>query len=298
MTRDRKTDFERKPFSDVLWEKSDAPKLLWHYTDALGLIGIANSKSLWCTEHRFLNDREEITIFVNEFHNRLREVLKDRLSGEEIEKALELSNLYRTWYVFVSSFCTDSDRNEHWHQYAKRAGYALGFDAQMLRSLARRQQFMLGPVLYGSEPALNIATGYIEDYLSSWQSFTSPLSTDALNKLVHSIISVILQIAAFFKHRYFEREHEWRLIKVLGVADEETISCRTSKSFGLISYCSLDFKGETEAEFPKNLIPRIIVGPGNETVDFLRNQNVLLVFNKNGFETGVSDSSSSLRFAD
>ncbi len=291
-------DAERKSFSDVLWETSDVPELLWHYTNALGLLGIAKSKSLWCTEHRFLNDREEITIFVNQFHNRLREVLKDRLSRQEIENALELSNLYRTWYIFVCAFCKDSDRNEHWHQYAKRAGYALGFDGQTLYSLARRQGFMLGPVLYGSEPAVNIATGYVQDYLSTWQSFTSPLSRDALERLVRSIMNVILQVAAFFKHRYFEREHEWRLVKVAKVADEENISCRASRSFGLVSYCSLDFKGDTEAEFPKDLVPRVIVGPGNETVDFLRNQNVLLIFNKNGFTTSVSDSNSSLRFAD
>jgi hypothetical protein len=228
----------------------------------------------------------------------LRVILKDRLSGQEIDKALELSNLYRTWYIFVCAFCKDSDRNEHWHQYAKRAGYALGFDTQMLRSLARGQGFMLSRVLYGAEIALKIATGYVEDHLSSWQSFRSALSVDELNRLVRSIINVILQVAPFFKHEYFEREHEWRLVKVVGVADEDIISVRASKSFGLISYCSLDFKGDTEAEFPKDLIPRVSVGPGNETVDFLRNQNVGLIFNKNGLVTSAFDSRSSLRFAD
>jgi hypothetical protein len=157
---------------------------------------------------------------------------------------------------------------------------------------------MLSPVLYGSESALNIASGLVEDQLSTWQSFTSPLSKGDLEKLVRAIINVILQVGAFFKHRYFERENEWRLVKVLGLADQANIFYCGSKSFGLISRCRLNFQGETEKASPKNLIPRIIVGPGNETVDFLRNQNVRLLFDQAGFDTGVSDSSSSLRFAD
>src|SRR5437016_2137797 len=35
------------------------PSTLWHYTSHTGFQGIINSKKIWATEFRFLNDRQE-----------------------------------------------------------------------------------------------------------------------------------------------------------------------------------------------------------------------------------------------
>lgn len=300
------TDIAKKSladsYADLLWERSTVPDHLWHYTDGAGLLGIANSRSLWCTEYRYLNDREEISTYAAQLQSYLRAALKDRLSSEDVDLIVGTSGLYAAWHVFVCSFCTDADRNEHWHQYAKKAGYALGFNPHTLRSLARTQGFALGPMIYGVDKALNIATAAVNDQLAVWHSFTSPLKTDERPKLSHFVSKLILSFAPFFKQESFQRENEWRLVKMTGIDDAGSI--RASKPFGLISYYEFNFNSTSNAQalgtepVPIDLIPRIIIGPGNETVGLPRVDNPYTLLLRSGFETLVSESKSSLRFVD
>jgi hypothetical protein len=82
-----------------------------------------------------------------------------------------LSACGTTWNVFVGSFCMEGDRNDLWSQYATQAGYALGFDPSILRSLARRQGFALSPVLYGDDKAVAFAESIVKDHEHVWRSF-------------------------------------------------------------------------------------------------------------------------------
>jgi Protein of unknown function (DUF2971) len=263
-------------FTDFVWEKFVVPEHLWHYTDGAGLLGIAKSKSLWCTEYRHLNDRDEISTFAIRLQNYLQQKLKDIWDSEDANLLAETSNLYRTWNVFICSFCTEADRNEHWHQYARKAGYALAFDPLALRSLARAQDFALGPVIYGEDKALSIATAVIEDQLSVWQSFKSPLAGDAPLKLTNFICRLILNFAPFFKPESFEREKEWRLVKITVQHGDGNMLFRASKAFGLLGYYEFKFKTDSHGKagsVPRKLIPRLVTGPGNETEGWLLSVN-------------------------
>lgn len=126
-------DKEEK-FPDLLWDRRPTPEYLWHYTDGNGILGIANSRSLWCTEYRHLNDRQEIYTFASRFQSCLQAELKDKLSPDDIDKIVSAFGLYQTWPVFVCSFCADADRNEHWHQYLEKLG---------MRSALIQQSFAL-----------------------------------------------------------------------------------------------------------------------------------------------------------
>ena len=46
-----------------IWEEH---KKLYHYTNWDGLLGILNTKRLWATHYRFLNDSSEFTLFRDE----------------------------------------------------------------------------------------------------------------------------------------------------------------------------------------------------------------------------------------
>ena len=292
---------ETKPagrsYADVMWENANTPSQLWHYTDSAGLLGIATSKSLWCTEYRYLNDREEMVTFATQLQVRLRETFKEFLRKEDVDLVANLSNMYITWNVFVCSFCKEPDRNEHWQQYARRAGYALGFDPHVLRSLAQAQGFVLAPLLYGEDTALNVANGVLQDHLSLWKLFKSPLAPEDARNLTRTICDVILHFAPFFKHGSFRHEKEWRLAKITDVDGAGKMLFRTSKPLGLINY--YEFKFETEpGKVPANLIPRVVIGPGNDTVGWTRANNPLTLLERSGFTTLVSESESSLRFHD
>src|SRR5205823_4240264 len=137
------------------------------------------------------NDRDELSTFATRLQDYLRKELKDRLSDEDLSLVVGASRLYQTWNVFICSFCADSDRNEHWHQYARRAGYAIGFDPNALRSLAHAQGFVLAPMIYGEDRAFNIATGVIQDQHSVWDSVKSPLSIEDKQKLTRLVCNLI-----------------------------------------------------------------------------------------------------------
>jgi hypothetical protein len=251
-----------------------------------------------------LNDSAEVSVFANLIQKPLAEELKNHLSDKDVQTIVSTSGLYTTWSVFVCSFCTDGDRNEHWHQYAKRAGYALGFDPQRLRSIAKPQGFSLAPVIYGEEAALNIATAVVQDRRSTWQSFKSPLTVENTKKLSNYVCRLILSFAPFFKSSSFEREVEWRLVKVDLHENTEKMKFRANKIFGLMGYYEFHFKVDDRGKLrrtgsvPPNLIPRLMVGPGNETSGWLRSVNPYALLKQNGFETLVSQTKSSLRITD
>jgi hypothetical protein len=84
------------------------------------------------------------------------------------------------------------------------------------------------------------------------------------------------------------------LIKLMGVDKADGTQFRSSAAFGILNYYELQFDaGQTTS---RELIPRIMIGPGNETVGFMRAHVPSTLFEKLGFCTLVEESKSSLRF--
>ncbi len=101
--------------------------LLYHYTSLKGLCGILNSRKLWASHARCLNDTSEIDYP----HNLLTRVLA-HLNAERRPELVErfLAELaVRTEHlptVYVASFTKRGDRLSQWDRYAPE-GYSLGF---------------------------------------------------------------------------------------------------------------------------------------------------------------------------
>src|SRR4051794_16102409 len=127
MTKPAKPKSLTESLATLLWERSAPPEILWHYTNGDGLVGIADGQTLWCSEYRHLNDVAEVSTFAVRMQKHLRDELRHHLSADDVERIVNGSDLYASWNAYICSFCSDADRNEHWHQYARKAGYALGF---------------------------------------------------------------------------------------------------------------------------------------------------------------------------
>jgi len=116
-----------------------SPDLLWHYTDAGGLLGIVQDELLWATDTRFLNDATEL-------HYGL-DLARDSLRGYAAHAGLKLNTvrfltgladpdqadvpgfLRAHLDIYVTCFCQDGDLLSQWRAYAGRdsaGGYALG----------------------------------------------------------------------------------------------------------------------------------------------------------------------------
>ena len=62
---------ERLPtYSKVLDRRT--PSVLFHYTTPIGLLGISQSKQIWATDLRFLNDKKEFQHSLDIIHSILK----------------------------------------------------------------------------------------------------------------------------------------------------------------------------------------------------------------------------------
>ncbi|MCP3389983.1 DUF2971 domain-containing protein [Bradyrhizobium sp. CCGB12] len=290
------------PISNYIWETQTPPSLLWHYTNADALLGIARNQVLWCTEYRYLNDRKEISAFAIHLIARIREELVAIFGRETSDSIAEfVTTLYNTWNIFICSFCLDADRNEHWYQYAGKAGYSLGFDTYQLKALADSQGFTLGPTLYGESTAINIATAVLKDNLHKLEAIERPITESNYNEVVSFLCRLTLGYAPFFKAESFEREREWRLVRATGIDGDNKMQFRSKLPFGLVGYLPFSLLAKKERQDQPNhnerntLIPRLMIGPGNETTEFTRAAHAYRLLAQNGFDAEVGETSSSLR---
>src|SRR5690625_2184330 len=79
------TEIERKPM--------EGQDLIYHYTNADGMLGIIRNRKLWAIDFSFMNDPGEVRYVSQELHGRLSSIHND--PSHEISKFLEfLSNEY------------------------------------------------------------------------------------------------------------------------------------------------------------------------------------------------------------
>ena len=284
--------------ADILYDgarnQGSVPDRLWHYTDSSGLLGIAKSKALWCTDYRFLNDREEIKYFAKRFYPAVAGALREHFSQADLTKIIEFSEMNMIFNTYICSFCSDSDNDEHWFHYGGKAGYSLGFDLAQLRSLAQEQGFALAPVRYckNALELVEVARAILQDRRSIWENHKSPLDADTKFALSAFMGQIVLSYGPFFKSNYFEFEKEWRLVKM--EYNKDKVRFRSSKAFGLISY--REFQLIPKAEKDNNVVTQIYIGPGNEAIDFPMWDNPYTLFKANGFTLQAGHSKSNLLF--
>jgi hypothetical protein len=143
------------------------PWLLYHYTDAAGLLGIVSSNRLWASDASFLNDPSEGLLFPQ----RIIEFMPQKPGGltaleEHIIVLFEegLRNHPKPVSAFTTSFCDDGDLLSQWRGYGSfGSGYAIGFEPD---SLVHVQLAQLVEVQYGFESirelAIDILSVFVE----------------------------------------------------------------------------------------------------------------------------------------
>jgi hypothetical protein len=117
------------------------PGKLWHYTSIQGFQAIVASKSMWATDLRFLNDREEF-IHTRSIASKVVAATPELdvngfLNREFLAKAVTLafdSGPLANSQVFVASFSAAEDQLGQWRGYSYGStGVSLGFDLTAFR---------------------------------------------------------------------------------------------------------------------------------------------------------------------
>lgn len=181
---------------------SDTYKHLYHYTTWEGLQGILESRTLWATHFKFLNDNTEMALFMSE---RLPDLLfpvvlekyqeflnenpqskkmfekdrKDIIACAKYDTSILIKSLYDPLQeqIYVSSFCGESKNpyiNENgllsqWRAYGKNGGFAIVLDTEKLEEAINIEH---NNFAYGYTSIADVVYNHKEDF------FTKELSTN------------------------------------------------------------------------------------------------------------------------
>lgn len=240
------------------------PSVLYHYTSGPGLIGILQSKSIWATNIRFLNDSTEYSLalklaqeviqnLIEDAHNKfdlgLYNVLKEKLAGEKGQGE-----------VYVSSFTENGDQLSQWRAYCPPAGgYAIGFKSKSLmepggsnsdRFLARctydlpSQKELIRNLI---QTVAEFAEGSVHDHVTHDRVFRESF------KLLGRLLPLV---APALKDSSFSEEQEWRLVRLPSSFEDGTQQFRQGRSM-LIPYYQHSFPTENGTA----PIEELVVGP-------------------------------------
>ena len=253
---------------------------LHHYTNADGLFGIIDNEELWASKIQFLNDTSEFLHFIDITKNEINlkkaepSVTKDQTSFYEIAEE-SLDNIIQI-NAFICSFSEEPDKLSQWRGYG---GFSIGFNFDKLKS-SISQNFYLKRCIYDPVEQRKKCVellDYFENRYNLFKVKLPPVDREgALKATLQQFNENISLMGLFMKHKSFEEEHEWRLIRYNSSIDSAMGMKFRPRNNKIIPYCSIDLKNE-----PDLMIDNILIGPNgqknliNHSLDlFLRNKNL------------------------
>jgi hypothetical protein len=199
--------------------------ILYHYTDQRGLLGILDSKSIWATHVRYLNDSSEykhgldiVRRLVREFTIDLSSVITGESSGVASERTGAIMrevmggtlDLVDKMSVFVASFFDSTgdfsglhhqdagDNLSQWRAYSKgSAGFSLGFDKEALISHLRQQSDELEVPIVGAncEYREDLQELYLQEKVAEVAPIILKHLNDAMDEINYRSMPTILSSA-------------------------------------------------------------------------------------------------------
>lgn len=252
----------------------DVPSILYHYTDAAGIVGIVEKGELWASDALFVNDSTELVYIRGVLADVLAELNRtyahDRVviaTLDGVERAVWgfVSELFD---VYVSCFCEDGDLLSQWRGYPSAGGgYAIGFRPGALSGMA-----MLRRVIYDEEAQRDLLRALIDSLCRAMEGIPVTdlehyLELASAKHLAH-IGTALVECSFCFKHRKFREEAEWRLVR-LRVRDPDVMpseeelhpwpKLRPTRT-GLLPYVIVKLARDADGNEP---ISEVVVGPGS-----------------------------------
>jgi Protein of unknown function (DUF2971) len=246
------------------------PKLLYHYTDSAGLIGILDTQELWATHADYLNDSREMQygrdLIVSELDS-----ARNNAPTESAQSCLEQTALCITvgnpdFDHYLVCFCEKGDLLSQWRGYGDRgAGYAIGFDLLEFMKLVGLPQ----PVVY--EPRrqrrdVSLLASMTVAAIDGYADLTgNVLSEQEIRDAAADLAAALsTEYVARFKSPHFKEEKEWRQI-IVEYPNRETPSlaptCFRSNSSMPIPFKKVSPRNLHEGGQPLLPVRQVVVGP-------------------------------------
>ena len=222
---------------------------LYHYTSQVGMLGMAQHKSLWLTNILYMNDSEEyfygLTIIkevILEFYD---DYLLSRLNSHEVS-----FQKYPTQFSF--SLSESKDLLSQWRGYCPNGGASLEISDETIQFiLNENDNFRIEKCIYQREEIAKLVIDNIvqispDDYKLEAEMEKERGPNKARSRRPSDIIEKIFYYLPFIKHPGFSEEKEWRIVNtphynqpMSSISNE--ISFRPGKR-GLIPYLDISLK--------------------------------------------------------
>lgn len=230
-------------------------RTLYHYTTQEGLLGIIESRSIWASEIRYLNDTTEFQTGLEVVSAALRARLDDIGSDEGDARGEAIFRDFATVEeakVFVLSLTEKGDDLSQWRAYGgSHSGFSIGFDIEGLKVLAAEHSFSLERCLY-DVPEQNVLAETIVNSALAWLTAGDRMTQRRRREFRRSMI----QTAPLFKDYRFRDEQEWRLVSVSHEVTTPEIGFRSGISTIIPHYCLPLFAADGSCP-----LSSVIVGP-------------------------------------
>jgi hypothetical protein len=248
-------------------------KLVWHYTNGAGFLGILQSATIYASQVSALNDKTETKYATDIYKNAVQELIKERADDHDavtfLNAVLEFvkdnpdSPAHGISKFFVTCFSGDEDELTQWDRYGKPNGYALGFRA---RGLWREPTSQLYRVIYDRDKQLRaakrIAAATLDFYREglTGERLEDPAEWGRVFFLAWD--EWVYKLAPLAKDIKWKAENEFRLVHELKPSEFSKVRF-VQKPTILARYLPLDTPAWVKRRSPLLPIAKVRIGPGN-----------------------------------
>lgn len=263
---------------------SETPPILYHYCNSKAFKSIIETKCIWISNMRFMNDYIEHNWLVSLAMDRLKELLKvdEDPFYEKLFNALQTPFSYEP---YCGCFSSVGDLLSQWRAYADDGhGFAIGFKTKGIKistsdpilSIYDEESIGLRKVIYDKTEQQHDIDRLIDEYIYHVTKYAYDK-----NETTNIALKSFWRRSIVCKNPAFSEEKEWRIVYTPPIDIRKKISTlkfRETRN-NLIPYFSLEF-GELNDQCP---IAEIVLGPKN---DAKNNKDILSLFlERNGYAT-------------
>ncbi|GAB95783.1 hypothetical protein BJY21_001226 [Kineosphaera limosa] len=263
-----------------------ADGLVWHYTDAAGLLSITSNHVLWATASGFLNDALEVELGVTRMKEALevkaagsddvvRRFIEERLRSELMKPSTASPTLF-----FILSAAQHWDLLAMWRCYGGRGeSYAIGLDPHAplavltepgvdVSPLTTGDGYVThrpwAPVRYDLAEQRALAEAVVEGLPAAYEAARARVASGELDRAdvleaVQGTLDDLEQALFLIKHSGFHDEREVRYCTGIfdpdGSAYRQGVVRYRASAFGMAPYLHLTGAGEPGSVFTDRAAP-------------------------------------------
>lgn len=221
------------------------PTNLCHYTTQKGLMGILESRQLWATDVRYLNDSQEFVYatdlaikYLNDHPLKSSDDTRKAFAQRALDMLDRKAVAALTTPTFVTSFSEDDDLLSQWRGYCPSgSGFAICFAFDRIDELANANGWQLDKCIYTEDDQTDFLTR-CERFAMANPMDLAKFGTDKSKQSAVVFVAQLARNGLSLKHPKFKEEREWRAFisdMTLDINKPDTISLREGKS-SLIPY--------------------------------------------------------------